>query len=235
MNPRTIQPRRLATPTVRALLAACLSPLALAGWPPAAQAGDLGVRVHVRPQGQPLGGAAVCLGTGANPAQMGAITTGPGGLARFEDVPAAPLVLTVSKPGFRGVSRPVRTTSGSRQLLVSLARGGGGPVCPSPEPLAARGAVRVLDLGLKVVESAGGTPVIVLEPRLAGRPNQYRIAGDPDFTGAPWQALEDTLRWRPQASGPSAPLYFQVRRHLDEAGVVLEARSPPVAARIPLP
>lgn len=183
---------------------------------PAAGAAELKVQVHDEGSRQPLQGAAVCLGTPADLGQMGAYLTGSDGSVTYGDLLTAPLVLTVSKAGYRGTRIDIGPSDTDRVLMVPLATGGGGPVCHGPYtavPASASGGVTVRDFRINHGAASTASAVVQLDFAASGAPNEYRASENPDFAGASWQ------RYQGRAPGfhlsPGAgrkTVYLQVRR-----------------------
>ena len=195
-------------------------------WP--AAGARLEVRVVRGDDGRPLSGAAVCLGTQASPAQFGALRTGDDGVAAFDDLPHNGLVLTVSRPGFRGSRRSIGPGEGTRLLVLKLATGGGGPQCEAgaAAPAADAGGQGLRILSLKVGPDPSGDPRrVVIHSRVSGKATHIRVAETPDFAGAAWQPYTGTLAYRLGRAG-GRRLYVQVRRHARTNGASLELLSP---------
>jgi len=206
--------------------------LALAGV--AVSAAELRVRVVDRDSGQALAGAAVCLGTGADPAQFGALLSGEDGQVRFAGVPRSRLVLTVSKPGYRGRRSELDATTAERVLVVPLAAGGLGPECSGvrehangSEAPAARAAAlpRVRDFSL-----AGGAATtrerrVLLRARVTGDPTEYRASERRDFGDAEWRPFSERVEFVLSPGAGRKTVYYQLRRLVERGGGRLESRS----------
>jgi len=206
--------------------------LAVAGLAAAQAAGaaELLVRVHDESSKQPLKGAAVCLGTPADLRQMGAYITGSDGQVAYQDLLAAPLVLTVSKPGYRGEQIHVNASTSNRMLMVPLATGGGGPVCHGPFTAAAGGAagggVAIRSFRLDGGAATAHSRTVMLDFAASGSPNQYRVSESPDFRGAKWQHYGGSApRFRLSAGAGRKTVYLQVRRYETVGGSHLEISS----------
>lgn len=202
-----------------------------------AQAADISVRVSLKNQGDRLEGAAVCLGTSANPSQFGAFRTDAKGEVAFENLPLNTHLLTVSKQGFRGVSRLLDVMAVERVILVDLPRGGGGPVCAAPQDLRstaqpAADGPRVVSFRLNGGVARTRESSVVLNYSVDGDINQYRVSESPKFVGASWQDVVPSLRFEMSEGVGYKRVYFQVRRYLESGGASLETVSPVVHDRI---
>ena len=196
--------------------------------PPLLADADLGVRVFERGGTQPLAGVAVCIGTPARISQFGSNVTDAGGNARFAGVPRAQLVITVSRPGYKGEQQSLVTSSTGNTVVMSLATGGGGPKCEHEgDPAAAfSGGLHIGYFNLIKQGGESGGRQVVLSHSVNREPTHYRVSEDRDFTGA---------KWLPYTSGPVYRLsngtgykvvYFQVRRHSKMNGADIERLSP---------
>ncbi len=193
----------------------------------AAHAAVVGVRVLDATSAEPVPGAAVCLGTRAEPDQFGAQLTGPDGRVQFEDIPATPLQVTVSHPGHRGVRESYPTARFDRVLLVRLVPGGLGPQCVVPEGTSGtlRGARPAL-----AVDILGGpttaTPEVQLRIRVQGKATHYRVSEDPSFRGAPWLPYtKQPVTFRLSPTPGDKTLYVQVRLQREVGGGRVEIES----------
>ncbi len=213
--------------------------LALAGLGARVQATDLTVQVQVKGSGQALADAAVCLGTAANPSQFGAYRTAMEGRVRFENVPRHGHLLTVSKPGYLGISRPVDTFGTEQVLIIGLARGGGGPTCDAAPPADAAEAPTAAGLLVERLRLNGGARTtrdrhLRLTVQLHGEANQYRVSETADFRDADWQSFGDTLEYTLSEGRGLKRVYFQVRRYRSVGQSSLETLSPVTSATIRL-
>lgn len=185
-----------------------------------ADAASFGVRV-IDEQGQPLAGAAVCIGTAANPGQFGAFMTAADGSARIDNAPAVPLRITVSKEAFQGVhfEEPIRNWN--LMTDVTLLRDGEGPVCDISGHADAQAAdsERLKISYLNAFKSRAG---YTIESDIQGAPTHYRVSHRKDFAGAKWQPYQKAVTYRGAAKDA---LYFQVKRFSGNTGSWLEARS----------
>lgn len=203
---------------------------------PAVQAGPaLEVQVLDQATGAPLAGAAVCLGTRAELNQFGAFRTDARGISRFEDLPRNPLLLTVSRPGYRGREQGLEPIAENRVLIVKLAAGGGGPTCAGAE---GSGAVAAVGLALTAVEVAPD-PVsddprrVVVKTRVRGKATDIRVSDSADFAAAPWRPYAPSVGFELNRAGEPATLYVQVRRYVKAGGATLETVSAVRRVRYP--
>ncbi|NIR61625.1 MAG: carboxypeptidase regulatory-like domain-containing protein [Gammaproteobacteria bacterium] len=201
------------------------------------QAAELEVRVSDRSDGTALSGAAVCLGTPANPRQMGAYLTPETGTVAFGDLPHTPLQLTVSKPGYRGERRALGPLDSDRVVLVHLPKGGLGPECSDARPYRSRAGLPALRV--RRFELAGGAATtprrrVPIELDVEGTPTHYRVSEDPRFRDVEWRAVDAehhvTLSSRPGRKR----VYLQLRRYRRLDGSSLETLSDVVEDTITL-
>jgi hypothetical protein len=185
----------------------------------------VGVRVVDAATGEPLPGAAVCLGTPAEPDQFGALRTDSQGHVEFHDIAQTPLQLTVSRAGYRGLRKTYRSAAFDRVLQVRLSPGGLGPRCVVPEAGEAE-----QDEPALAVDILGGpttaTPEVQLRIRVHGKATHYRVSEDPGFRGAAWLPYTKepvTFRLSP-TPGPKT-LYVQIRLQREVGGGRVEIES----------
>lgn len=205
----------------------------------AARAAELTVQiVDANTQGA-VSNAAVCLGTAANPSQFGALQAGYDGQVTFEGIPAIPLVLTASQPGYRGRALRLSTVRADRFLSVPLQRGGLGPSCNVSD--APYGGIAGGGQGLRIEEfdiNAGGSTTaqrqVVVDISVAGQPTHYRISEDPQFRDAQWLAYVQRPRFQLSPGRGSKTVYLQVRRLNEVAGASLQSVSAVAIQRIVL-
>lgn len=212
----------------------CLLWLAAAA---SASAADLTVEVRPRGGDGPLAGAAVCLGTAANPRQFGAFRSGADGRVVFRDLPRGTHLLTVSGEGYLGIGRVLESLTLDRVIQVELSRGGGGPLCEAP-PVSGQGEI-VSGLRIEGFRLDGGAavtrdPEVSLDHRLEGDANQYRASEHADFAGASWQPYTSRPVFRLGDGRGEKRVYFQVRRYVAVGESSLETLSPVVSDRIRL-
>lgn len=189
---------------------------------------DIGVRVFERGGTQALAGVSVCLGTPARISQFGSAVTDADGNARFTAIPRAPLVVTVSRPGYKGEQRSLLISNTGRTLVMSLATGGGGPQCEH-EGEAADAFSGGLHIGyFNLINQAGATADrrVVLSHSVNREPTHYRVSENPDFSGAQWLPYTPGPVYRLSGGAGYKVVYFQVRRHSQVNGADVEMRSP---------
>jgi hypothetical protein len=189
---------------------------------------DLGVRVFERGGTQPLAGVAVCIGTPARISQFGSNVTDAGGNARFAGVPRAQLVITVSRPGYKGEQQSLVTSSTGSTVVMSLATGGGGPKCEH-EGDAAAAFSGGLHIGYFNLIKQGGVSdgrQVVLSHSVNREPTHYRVSEDRDFTDAKWLPYTPGPVYRLSGGTGYKVVYFQVRRHSKMNGADIERLSP---------
>ena len=234
-SPRRVRPPRPALPATALPATALLTAALLLGG--AAQATELLVRVVERDTRRPLADAAVCLGTSANPAQFGAQRSDAAGRVRYADLPDAPLLLSVSAPGYRGHRSEHRVGALDLTVEVALPSGGLGPQCHGAPPAAAASST---EAPLTMLAGSGGRALAVESVQVArdaqspaelrlhlavrGEPSEYRVAATADFTGAQWQPFATRLEHR-LADAATAQLYLQLRRIRQMQGGALQSLS----------
>ncbi len=196
---------------------------------------NLTVQVRERGNGRAIEGAAVCLGTGADRTQFGAVRTDSDGNASFEDILDAPLVLTVSKSEFRGERRHLEGIHFDTILTVLLPRGGLGPKCDAP--VAAGGRGKVLRLArFRIDGGAAQTRQRRVELNFAadGAATDYRVSEAQDFADAQWQPMKPNPTYTLSARPGRKQLFLQLRKYHNTEGLTLETRSNVVSDTIDL-
>lgn len=201
---------------------------------PAALAANLTVQVLERGSGTPIAGAAVCLGTGADPSQFGAYRSDGEGKVSFQDVVDAPLVLTISKSGFRGEQRNLLGTRSDRVLSVLLPRGGLGPQCDAPAASSDETGLSVLDFQLDGGDVRTRNRTVRLNFRALGGATHYRASESQDFAHAQWQPLRATPTFELSPGAGIKRVYLQLRKLRQSEGLSLETRSDVVSDTIEL-
>ena len=204
-----------------------LSLLSLFAAPLSADA-DFSVRVFERGGTQPLAGVSVCLGTPARISQFGSSVTDADGNVRFIAIPRAPLVVTVSRPGYKGEQQSLVTSNTGRTLVMSLAAGGGGPQCEveGESADAFSGGLHIGYFNLISQGDAAGNRQAVLSHSVNREPTHYRVSEKRDFSGAAWQPYIPAPVYRLSQGAGYKVVYFQVRRHSQVGGADVEMRSP---------
>jgi len=195
-----------------------------------ASAAEIRVRVFERDSQTPLANAAVCLGTPARIDQFGALMTDAEGIVSFPDVPRAALLVTVSRQGYMAEQETLVTEAADRMLVMSLSAGGGGTPCPQNNA-----AARVYNDGLSVSHFAldNGAAVtadraVTLNYQMNGQPTQYRVSERADFQAADWQDYVPLPSFQLSPEPGQKIVYFQVRRHANVNGAIIETLSPTV-------
>lgn len=209
------------TPSVFLLSLVLLLPLA-------ASAADIRVRVFERGDQTPLVNAAVCLGTSARIDQFGAHMTDNEGYVSFTDVPRAPLLITVSRTGYRAAQEALVTSTSNRMLVMSLSTGGGGTPCPLGNSVS-----RVYSGGLSVSrflldngKAVTADPTVTLNNQVNSQATQYRASERADFSGASWQEYSVAPAFQLSPGPGKKVVYFQVRRHATAGDANIETLSP---------
>jgi hypothetical protein len=198
--------------------------------PALAKASELRVRVFERGGRHPLAGVSVCLGTSANTMQFGAYHTDREGYAVFTDVPRAPLLVTASKSGYQGERQSLVTTTMGRLLIMTLAAGGGGPLCTTAGSHAEvdTGGLQVSNFSINRGAAASSDRQVHLNHIVSGHPNQYRASEDRDISNIPWQSYSAAPVFTLTPGDGKKTVYFQVRRYSRINGADIQAVSPVV-------
>lgn len=195
---------------------------------------DMTVRALDKVSGEPLPDASICLGTPADPVQLGAVRTGRDGQVTFEAVPDARLVVTVGKPGYRGERRALQGGR-AESLTFLLQTGGGGPVCRAPAQAVRDDILEVADFRIDGDAGTTDSREVVLEFTAAGTATHYRAGESPDLEAVPWQPLgAEPPRFRLSPGPGEKRIYLQLRKFHDAAGATLETRSEVVSDTIRL-
>lgn len=190
-------------------------------------AAQLTVRTFERGGKAPLQGASVCLGTPAKLNQFGASLTDAEGYVVFTGVPRTSLVVTVSRPGYKGEQEHMSGSGENRMLVLSLPLGGGGVECLPDQD---EGGIQGTSLDIESFQLGKGAAVtrntsVTLDTTLSGSATHYRASERSDFRGAEWLAFDGQARFRLSAGRGNKTVYFQVRRYARINGADLEARS----------
>lgn len=193
-------------------------------------ASGLKVRVFERGGKTPLAGAAVCVGTQARIDQFGAQRTDDKGYAEFDTLPSAGLLVTASMSGHKSEQELIVTGNSERLLVLSLASGGGGAVCPlagiEDTGASADLAVRWFRVGRGASETTSRK--VSLDNSLRGRATQYRASERSDFSDTEWRYYSTSPDFMLSAEKGRKMVYFQVRKHATVNGATLETLSPVV-------
>lgn len=190
----------------------------------------LEVRVIDSQTATPVSDASVCLGTSARPDQFGSRRTDREGIVRFQDLLPNPLVLSVSRNGFRGQQRAVGPAYDSRIVVLKLASGGGGPECHAL-PLQERAApapasgISIQRLTVDRADAGSDSAGVIVGVSVSGKANQVRIGERADFHDSEWQELQGPVAFT-LSDADVRQLYVQVRRVLEAEGVSIEEVSP---------
>lgn len=196
--------------------------------PQLAAAADIRVQVYDRARQSPLANAAVCVGTSARIDQFGAHLTDNRGYASFAGVPRAAIVVTVSRPDYKSEQETMVNSNSNRVLSMSLSTGGGGVPCPLADTASSdyAGGLKVTRFRLNNGKVSTGNPAILLNSRVNGQVTQYRASERADLSGVSWQGYTPAATFQLSAGPGKKTVYFQVRRHSDVNGAVIETLSP---------
>jgi len=198
--------------------------------PVLAPASELRVRVFERGAEQPLAGVSVCLGTSADPVQFGADQTDREGYAAFADVPRASLLITASKPGYKGYQQSLVTSTIPRLLVMSLPAGGGGAVCTpvGGHTVASTDGLQISDFSIDAGAATSPDREVHLDHRVSGHPSEYRAGENRDISTAPWQRYSAQPVFVLSPGNGRKTVYFQVRRYSKIDGADIQTLSPVV-------
>ncbi len=218
----------------RRVLYACILFAPLLSAP--AHAVQVGVRVLDGRDGRPLAGAAVCLGTAANPSQFGAWLTPADGTVVFREVPDTTLVLTLSCEGFHGRRRVLPRARYDRHYNITLYRGGLGPQCEGARPYGRPGPAAVTVRNFRLDGGAAVTRdrEVTLDFEASAGVTHYRAAESPDLDDVPWRPLTDRPVFRLGPGPGRKTVYLQVRKYRKTRGAALELVSAVVSDTIEL-
>ena len=211
----------------RSLVPVLLVAMSLVGT--SANAAKFGVRV-VDDLGQPIPGAAVCIGLQGNYSQFGAMFTDANGGA-IVDVPNIPLIVTVSKTRFAGLrtAEPAREYSLIKQ--VKLLEGVPGPRCRAGSALVNVDTSGKSALQVASIDIEQGVYSKTLRPEVIGAPSHYRISADREFAGAKWLRFDSTIPLVGSLLDEES-VYVQLRRFKGNSKSWLEARSEVITVRL---
>lgn len=202
----------------------------------AAHAAQVSVRVLDGRDGRPLEGAAVCLGTPANPSQFGAFLTSEDGTVTFPRVPDTRLVLTLSREGFHGRRRVLPRARYDRHYDITLNRGGLGPRCEGARPHGRPGPAVVTVRNFRLDGGAAVTRdrEVTLDFEAGEGVTHYRAAETPDLEGVPWKPLAGRPVFRLSPGPGRKTVHLQVRKYRETRGAALELVSAVVSDSIEL-
>lgn len=190
---------------------------------------NLSIQVLDKGSGKAVGNAAVCLGTSANSKQFGVERTGADGMARFGELLPDSLLVTVSKPGFKGSEQVLEPVSTNRVFMLKITSGGGGPVCSAPPVRANQsesGGLNIRHIAVDKTISTGAAGQVLVSVTVQGTANQVRISEVADFSGADWRALQFPIPYQLSEGGGPKDIYVQVRRYAHMEGANIEVASP---------
>ncbi len=234
---RTTRPSRGSRgPTALRHRCRLLATLCLACTP--ALAADLGVQVLDKVTGHAVEGASVCLGTPAEPQQLGGRRTPANGSVSFRDLPSAPLTLVVTAPSYAPERRSVEATLERQAVMILLAKGRGPSFsCSIPAP--AQPVVEAAPLQIPGFRINGGATSttnrrVTLDFAIPQGANSYRASESPELAGSDWAPLPATPTFELSAKPGEKTVFLQVRRYRHVDGASLETRSGVTSATIVL-
>lgn len=196
------------------------------------------LKIHVldADKSQPLRNASVCLGTNADLGQFGAMRTDENGDVMFSHPPKAPVLLTVSASQRKGIQRivPLRNVDINLVRIVSLPRGGLGPVCDAPAikipytpdtNTSHNYNLRIAGVYLDRGQNNTDNRTVVLSSTIHGKPTHYRISEDPEFKDSKWQDYQKTPLYTLSDGQGHKKVYYQVRKSIDMEGGSIQTTS----------
>ena len=183
-----------------------------------AHAGKFGIRV-VDQSGEPVAGAAVCVGLEGNYKQFGAVFTDLNGVVPMLEVPNIPLVLTVSKTRFTGIRlmEPAREFNLIKE--VKLRNGLPGPRCRAESSLASAPAILIGNI--EVIEGASSKTIT---PTVTGDPSHYRVSESERFSDTNWERFKKVIALSNALSDRDS-VFLQLRKIQGSSESWLESRS----------
>ncbi len=186
-----------------------------------AQAAKFGVRI-VTPEGEPIAGAAVCIGTHGDYKKFGATFTSSDGRVLL-DVPPVPLVVTVSKNRFAGlrISEPARHFNLVK--VIELRDGLPGPRCKAGSSLADSGSGSGTSPSIKGVSVKDNAVRVQLVPKVAGGASHYRLSSKRNMEKMSWLNLPDAIPVDTNLLGKT--VYLQVARIARSGQSTIESHS----------
>ena len=198
-----------------------------------AHAGKFGVRVLDANTGLPVANAAVCLGTAADRNLYGTGVTSYSGIALYDNVPAASVLITVSKKNYRGIA--LRTPASKDNVIadVLVTEGLSSKKCRALKyvdlkPGITHGKYKddwPLEISALSYFPSGNDGFAYLSYS-QGKPTHYRVSTDPQFGDAEWLPYSDVFQYSPKMSDVGKDiLYFQIRKQVKASGGVMEALS----------
>ncbi|MBX2884104.1 MAG: hypothetical protein KTR32_29385 [Granulosicoccus sp.] len=208
-----------------------------------ANAATFGVRV-VSESGEPIAGAAVCIGTHGNYRQFASQFTSTSGEVTVE-VPNVPLVVTVSRDRFSGIrlAEPARGFNLIKE--VKLLDDVPGPRCRAGSMLVDNGSdAGSLGVDDVFIKSAAGATVIAGEastefstlsliPSVTGYPSHYRLSDSASFSDSEWFEYTAAAISVPEDLQRTKSVYLQLRRYFERDTGWIEARSDIVSFELP--
>lgn len=193
-----------------------------------AAAADIQVQVYERGGKAPLAGAAVCAGTSARLDQFGARKTDATGKVTFSNIPRTTVAVTVSQDGYKSEQETIVNSAGDRTLVMSLSPGGGGPACQlaAADSATTSSGLVINRFVINDGKSTTNDRRVQLNNSVSGQATQYRASERADFGGAQWQDYSAAPTFELSPDKGRKLVYFQVRRHANVNGAVIETLSP---------
>lgn len=221
------------SPAVRSALIAVAGLLAHSS---ASADASLAVQVVDARTGTALEGIGVCLGTAAEPGQLGTLRTDADGRALFKAVPPGPLQLVVSGSGYVGQKRPIEPLYKSGALVMKLAPGWrSGPRCVVADETGSGNGPGLAITDLDVTPPAAPGHAVRIGVRTRGEADQIRISERQDFRDADWQPYRPEVSYTLSPGRGGKQVFVQVRRAAGHGGASIQALSPVRSVSVNLP
>jgi hypothetical protein len=188
---------------------------------------QLEVQVLDESTGEPLAGVGVCLGTGAEIDQLGALSTDVSGRAVFKEIPGSALHLTLSKQGYVAEQRALEPFYQSGVLVLKLGSGWlAGPRCRVPNRADAISSGRLLIGSLAATPVPGRPGHVRVGIQSQGGADQVRISERADFRDARWQSYAPELHFELDPASEEKELFVQLMRSTNRDGASIQILSP---------
>ena len=207
-----------------------------------AYAGKFGVRVLDANTGLPVANASVCLGTAADRNLYGTGVTTHAGIALYDEVPAASVLITVSKKNYRGIALSNPATADNVIADVLITEGISSRKCRALKYVDLKPGITNGDYKddwpLEITALSyfpSGNDGYAFLSYSKGKPTHYRISTDPNFNGVEWLSYSDVFQFSPTSTDVGkGKLYFQLKKEIKASGGVMEALSEVVSQPVDL-
>ncbi len=196
----------------------------------------LDVQVLDERTGAPLEGVGVCLGTAAEPGQIGMLRSDAAGRVVFRSIPTSALQLVLSRSGYVSQKRVIEPLYESSTLVLKLAAGWqAGPHCLVSDRTGSGGerGLAITDLDLTLVSAA--SRAVRIGVRTQGSPEQIRVSEREDFRDAQWQPYQPEVRLVLGPGKNRTQVFVQVRRTASLEGASIQTLSPVRSVAVTVP